>query len=143
MAITEQARHKLHQRLDETLGTDEAATLMEHLPPVGWGDVATKTDLRGEIDHLRTELKRDIADLRHEIADVRTEMTLRFEKVDLRFDHMAEKMATKEELANVRTDIAEMGRAFEHSLRINTYSMLGGIATLLAVASAVQHYWWS
>ena len=45
MAISEQDRHRLYGRLEEILGADEAATLMEHLPPVGWADVATKRDL--------------------------------------------------------------------------------------------------
>ena len=53
MAITETTRHQLFQRLEESLGPEAAATLMEHLPPVGWSDVATKRDL----DHLRTELE--------------------------------------------------------------------------------------
>ena len=48
MATTEQNRHELYQRLEKVLGTDEATTLMEHLPPVGWADVAPKRDL----DHL-------------------------------------------------------------------------------------------
>jgi hypothetical protein len=45
MAIDERARHRLYQRLEEVLGTEEATVLMEHLPPLGWGDVATKQDL--------------------------------------------------------------------------------------------------
>jgi hypothetical protein len=49
MAIDERARHQLYLRLEEELGTDAATTLMEHLPPTGWADVATKRDL----DHLR------------------------------------------------------------------------------------------
>jgi hypothetical protein len=45
MAIDERARHELHRKLEEVLGAEEAATLMAHLPPVGWADVATKHDL--------------------------------------------------------------------------------------------------
>jgi len=44
--IDERSRHRLYLRLEEVLGSDEAAVLMEHLPPVGWADVATKHDLR-------------------------------------------------------------------------------------------------
>ncbi len=50
MTITEADRLRLHQALVTQLGEQEAATLMEHLPPTGWADVATKTDLA----HLQT-----------------------------------------------------------------------------------------
>ena len=56
MAIDERARHRLYERLEAVLGPDEAAILMEHLPPVGWADVATKRDL----DALAVATKRDL-----------------------------------------------------------------------------------
>ena len=56
MAIDERARHQLYLRLEEQLGAEAASTLMEHLPPTGWADVATKRDL----DHLRAATKADI-----------------------------------------------------------------------------------
>jgi len=57
MAISEEARHKLYSRLEEVLGRSEATVLMEHLPPVGWADVATRRD----VDALeeRVELRLD------------------------------------------------------------------------------------
>ena len=75
MSVTEESRHRLHQALDRTIGQEEATTLMEHLPPVGWADVATKVDL----DHLRTGTKTDLTHLEERIDH-------RFEMVDLRFD---------------------------------------------------------
>lgn len=45
MAISEESRHHLYQRLEDVLGPREATVLMEHLPPLGWADVATKRDL--------------------------------------------------------------------------------------------------
>lgn len=59
VAITDADRYQLHQRLEEILGTDEAGTLMEHLPPVGWADVATRRDL----DHLGTGLRDEMRHL--------------------------------------------------------------------------------
>src|SRR5260370_27232214 len=53
MAISEEARYALHRRLEEMLGPEEATILMEHLPPVGWADVATKHDLA----HLEQRLE--------------------------------------------------------------------------------------
>ena len=67
----------MFQGLDETLGTERAATLMEHLPPVGWADVATKRDLDQSAVLTRTELRREMAtlasELRSEISDLRAE----------------------------------------------------------------------
>ena len=46
MPVDDRTRLNLHRKLDAVLGHDEADTLMAHLPPVTWHDVATKADLR-------------------------------------------------------------------------------------------------
>jgi hypothetical protein len=53
MAIDERSRHEMYLKLEEVLGPEAAATMMEHLPPVGWADVATKRDL----EHLAMRLE--------------------------------------------------------------------------------------
>lgn len=53
MAITEESRHEMYAKLEDLMGHDGATTLMEHLPPVGWADVATKRDL--ELQDLKFE----------------------------------------------------------------------------------------
>lgn len=68
MAITEAQRFEMHTKLRQELGEEVADTLMEHLPPVGWGDVATKTDLlvvskevatvAREVERLQVEINR-------------------------------------------------------------------------------------
>lgn len=50
MAISEESRHHLYCRLDAVVGPEEAATLMEHLPPVGW-DAGQGASLRAEFEH--------------------------------------------------------------------------------------------
>jgi hypothetical protein len=59
MAVTEESRYRLFKQLEETLGAEHSNTLMEHLPPVGWADVATKADL--EQLELRMNLRFDAA----------------------------------------------------------------------------------
>jgi hypothetical protein len=63
MEITEEGRHKMYLRFDEVLGREVATMLMEHLPPVGWADVATK----GDLDHLKTAMDLRFDALRHEL----------------------------------------------------------------------------
>jgi hypothetical protein len=74
MAITEESRHELYQRLEEVLDAEHAATLMEHLPPVGWADVATKRD----VDVVRGEMRHEFAmvrgEIQHNVAALRIEM---------------------------------------------------------------------
>lgn len=58
MALEEQARNRLYNRLQEVLGSDEASELMALLPPVGWADVATKQDLKQMEDRIDAKLSR-------------------------------------------------------------------------------------
>lgn len=43
--IDERTRHEMYLGLEEKLGAAVADALMQHLPPIGWADVATKHDL--------------------------------------------------------------------------------------------------
>ncbi|MFZ4113290.1 MAG: hypothetical protein ACOYKG_08945 [Ilumatobacteraceae bacterium] len=85
MSITEASRFQLRTAMGQILNEEAADTLMELLPPVGWADVATKSDLqhlrdelkgdinslrvatKSDIQHLRDELKGDIQNLREEL----------------------------------------------------------------------------
>ncbi|MFP4311543.1 MAG: hypothetical protein ACLFS9_06115, partial [Nitriliruptoraceae bacterium] len=59
--MSEQDRHRLLQRLREVLGDEEAATLMENLPPLPWSELATKSDLaelatKTDLENLATKI---------------------------------------------------------------------------------------
>jgi len=68
LAITEDERHELYVTLEEVIGRKRGTTLMEHLPPVGWADVATKRDL----DHLGTQVR---AELSTSTANLKAELS--------------------------------------------------------------------
>lgn len=70
MAVTESSRHRLYKKLEEVLGMEEAETLFDLVPAVGWGDIATKQDLeesrlltKRDLEELRSLTKRDLEEL--------------------------------------------------------------------------------
>jgi len=77
MAIDERARHRLFLKLEEMFGPEDAATMMEHLPPVGWADVATRHDVEREFEHVRAELLSMEARIKAEMTS-----TIRGEMID-------------------------------------------------------------
>ena len=93
MSITEASRFQLRTAIGQILDEEAADTLMELLPPVGWADVATKTDLQ----YLRDELKSDIHSLRNE----------------LKGDIQNLRVATKSDLQHLRDELKGDMRALQ------------------------------
>lgn len=106
MTVTEESRHRLHLALDRTLGEEDATTLMEHLPPVGWSDVATKQDLA----HLEERLA-----LRFDVLDERfARVDHQFALVDQQFELVrTEIRGVAKEVSGLGTRIAESDRRYE------------------------------
>ena len=78
MVLDERSRHQLYLRLEEALGPDAATTLMEHLPPVGWADVATKRDL----DALAQRLEHRFETMDHRFESLEERIDLRSEALE-------------------------------------------------------------
>ena len=64
MSVTEYERHQIFQWYEEAMGSERAKIMMNLVPPVGWGEVATRADLaalanglRGEMSVLSSELR--------------------------------------------------------------------------------------
>jgi hypothetical protein len=80
VAVTEHTRYNLHKHFEGTMGQELAATLMEMLPGVGWGDVARKRD----IDVIEQRL--DMVEQR--IVSLEAKMDAKFDAVRTHLDEM-------------------------------------------------------
>ncbi len=120
MAIDERDRHRLHQRLDDVLGANEAATLMAHLPPVGWAEVATK----------------------HDLAALSREVDSQFRGVDQRFDALEARMDSRFEAVDARVEAlghqltTSLSDRLQEQLRVTMFAFVGCLATFSAVMVA-------
>ncbi len=74
MTIDERKRHDLYQRFEDVLGQEHADTLMELLPPVGWADVATKSDLAALETRVDSKFETLEARMDKGFAEVRAEL---------------------------------------------------------------------
>lgn len=79
--VSDRERRRLHDALAGVLGDEQAATVMQLLPPVGWGDVMRRSDataLRAEVTAVRANLEGQMAELRAEVngqvAEIRAEL---------------------------------------------------------------------
>jgi hypothetical protein len=110
MAPDERARVEASQALTEQLGPAAAAALMECIPPFGWHEIATKSDLMA--------------------------LERRFDALERRFDALERRIDGLEEHLGFRFDAkfhAEMNRM----IRWTVASIFGGITALSAAAAAV------
>ena len=120
MAVDERSRHDLYRRLEEVLGAEAATTLIEHLPPVGWADVAT----------------------RHDLVALEQRMELRFARIDDRFDRIDDRFGMMEDRCSRFDDrISAMGdrlmAAFEHELRSQLTTVVFGLVSIVLTMSAL------
>jgi hypothetical protein len=98
VVVSDRSRHDLFVALRELLGAGPADTLMALLPPVGWADVARRSD----VDALRAELKGEVAELRGEMSELRGEMALLRADLSGRIDTLVPKLV----MANLGTTLA-------------------------------------
>lgn len=86
MAISETARLDMLSGLRTHVGEAVANTLMEHLPPGGWYDVART----GDIDRIETRLNR----LEARIDKLEARLDDRIDKLEARIDGLTQKIET-------------------------------------------------
>ena len=88
---SERTRLMLYEDMKGIVRVESADELMGSLPPVGWGEVATKADLsviRFEMAELRGDLRAEMAELRGDLRAGMAELRgdLRAGMADLRTD---------------------------------------------------------
>lgn len=136
MSVTNEDRYNLQTKANDLLGRKEGATLMELLPPVGWADVATRTDLehlsvatKADVENLRVETKADIALLRMEFENLRVETRADIE--NLRVETKAEFAAVHDRITTTAAEIrAEIANRIKSSERWIVTAMFGFTALL-------------
>jgi hypothetical protein len=115
MTVDDCTRLNLHRKLEAVLGPDNADTLMAHLPPVTWQDVATKNDLRA----LESVLRADMATLRAELSG----------------EMAAHRADSRGEMATLGGDLRnEIRQAMERQIRWMVTFNTGLVALALTVA---------
>ena len=125
MTISDAQRHKLHSKLDQVLGEEDAAVLISHLPPSGWSDVARTRDLDLLAERLEAKMDAGFASV-----------NARFDLVDARFGLVDERFARVGE--HFDTTEAHFDAKIERALREQTNRFLVSAGLMLTVATTVQ-----
>lgn len=134
MTVDDRTRLNLHQRLTEVLGSEEADTLMSHLPPVTWQGVATK----GDLDSLRVVLT---TDLRSAEAGIRSDMQTM--ESSIRGDMKAMEASIRSDMKAMETEIrsdmkllSAQIESVQHTLQIDMLKLFNR-QTLMVTSSFV------
>lgn len=115
----ESERYALRDQLTETLGSETAGKLMEHVPPVKWEELATKDDLKplATKDDLKSLATKD--ELRELATTTATKDELRLMGAELRAEMREGFAEVKESIAELKGSIAEVKDGIaEHRERI-------------------------
>jgi hypothetical protein len=98
MPSSEAERFTLHQTLRSLMPEAVADTLMSHLPPTGWSDIARTADIDAQnprfdrIDAKFVEIDKKFVeiDARFDRIDARLDrIDTRFDRIDAKFDELA------------------------------------------------------
>ena len=123
MTLDETTRFRITNKFVSILGEEDAAKLMDDIPPIDWDRFATKEDIAAATILTKAEMDLEFANFRTEVAvqfaEVRSEMRTEF--ADIRTE--------------MRTGFANLRAEFAHSMRVNTFTIIGSLAALMTVFS--------
>ncbi len=123
MAPSEQERRRLFDRLESLLGLEETTTLMAHLPPGGWENVANDVfTLKADV----AEIKADVAALKADVAAVKADVAGLADRMDLKMDSLEHKLT-----AAFR---GELAAAITSQSRQMLFALISALAILATLA---------
>ena len=161
MTLDETTRFRITNKFVGILGDEDAAKLMDAIPPIDWNRFATKDDITAATILTKAEMELQFANFRTEVAlqfaGVRTETALQFAEVRTEFADVRTEMRTgfanfrtetalqfaevRIEFADVRTEMrtgfANLRAEFAHSMKVNTFTIIGSLAALMTVFSVL------
>jgi hypothetical protein len=136
MTSPEAERFTLHQTLRGLMPEAVADTLMAHLPPIGWSNIATKDD----IDILRSEMNHGfgLINARFERVDERfTYIDTRFTQMDERFKQIDARPA------NFETRFDRLETKIDQLASMKRYVITTGISLAAIMCGVVAPLWFS
>ena len=126
MALDEAGRFRITTKLANTLGQDDAAALMETIPPFDWHQIVTKTDLTNAVKDLATK-----SDMALEFSTLREEMGIKFSQVDAQFAQVAIGFAHVDgRFFQVDAKLSDLSAELHKTLRVHTLAL---ITTMVAM----------
>ena len=121
MALTHAQRTSMFNTLAEVMGQDDAETLMEHLPPSGWDNVATRDDLRAGLAEITAAMAAGFAQAATERTEIIKAMTEGFAQAAV-------------ERAEIKAEAA-LGRA--EIIRRQAWHLYIVVSTIVAAAVSI------
>ena len=146
MTLDETTRFRITNKFVGILGDEDAAKLMDAIPPIDWDRFATKDDIAAatiltkaemelEFANFRTEVAVQFADVRSEMrtefADVRNEMRTQF--ADARTDMNNRFAEVQLSFAKVDVKFAEADAKMQKAFRAQTLTMVSFLFTVNAL----------
>ena len=92
MALDETTRFRITNKFVGSLGEEDAAKLMDSIPPIDWDRFATKDDIAAATILTKAEMELEFADVRTDMNNRFAEVQLGFAKVDVKFAEADAKM---------------------------------------------------
>jgi len=75
MPVDERTRRMMGDSLVRIHGEEVADAIMAHLPPVAYGELATKQDVREAVAELRAEMHAGFAKIQQQFAQIQEQFT--------------------------------------------------------------------